>query len=120
MLKTKININQIAEFCINHPILCKRNKELVCKKTLQAAGYKTSKKFDNYYCNIYKELRDLVGHKSGKDYLKIDETEIYCHMCSVIFIDFLKYNNIKIKEILINVNVNRGRHSRTTVKMTRN
>jgi hypothetical protein len=122
----KSSPKQIAEFCINHPLLCKSNKELVCKKTLQAAGYKTSKKFDTHYCSIYKELLNLVGHKSGNDYLKINETEVYCNMCSHTFINFLKDNNIKVNKNTFDLfsgnlrsNKSRGIHSKSTVKMTK-
>lgn len=113
-----ITPNKIAEFCINHPMLCKKNKELVCKQTLLASGYKTQKKYDGHYCSIYKQIISIVGHKPTHNYLKFDDNVIFCNpkICTDMFMDFLKYNNFVVINNLKSTPIVKG-NSKTTVKM---
>lgn len=125
LLKYKTTPNDIATFCIKNSTFCKQHKNLLCKSVLKSAGYKVSKMFDGHYCQIYKELANILGHKYGNKYLKIDD-EIDCSYkkCSDILIDFFKFNNIKIitntSNLLLQLPQRNRANSRSTVKIIRN
>lgn len=118
LLKYKTTPEDIANFCINNSTFCKEHKDLLCQSILTSVGYKVSKEYDGYYCKIYKELVDILGHEYGNKYLQI-ENAINCNRkCSDILIKFLNFNKIKI--IKTNTVLQLQNNSRATVKIIKN
>lgn len=118
LLKYKTTPDDIANFCINNSKFCKEHKDLLCQSILKSAGYKVSKEYDGYYCKIYKELVDILGHEYGNKYLQI-ENAINCNRkCSDILIKFLNFNKIKI--VKTNTILQLQNNSRATVKIIKN
>lgn len=58
MLRDKKTFDEITELCSKNSKMCKSQKQLVCKKTLQVSGYKVPHGTDS--CVIMKELLELA------------------------------------------------------------
>jgi len=98
---------EIQNFCIKNSKYCRENRNLICKSILKASNYKTPSKYNNVYCIIYKELTILVKDLVTKNKISKIENELYLHFdvkvynkckssCSLLLIEFLKYNGINI------------------------
>lgn len=102
--------DSLLNFCRKNPVSCTKNKNALCKKTLELAGYKTPGIFNrsyysifNEYCELLKEIKKIL-EKTQKvmlgtpDVYQLIALEDYCgktnSRCSNKLLSFLEYNGV--------------------------